>query len=161
MHPANKQILDMCCGSRMFWYDRTDPRVMFCDVRCEEHDIGDGRIVSVRPDVIADFRQLPFPDETFWQVVFDPPHLTRAGKNGWMFKKYGVLNKARWREDLKAGFAEAFRVLKTNGTLVFKWNSTHIQMRQITAILDEIPTVYQRIGKNDNTHWMVFFKGER
>lgn len=39
-----KTILDMCCGSRMFWFDRTDPRVMFCDIRKENH------ITGIRPD---------------------------------------------------------------------------------------------------------------
>lgn len=29
-----KSILDMCCGSRMFWFDRTDPRVVFGDNAC-------------------------------------------------------------------------------------------------------------------------------
>lgn len=25
-------------------------------------------------------------DETFWHVVFDPPHLIRGGKNSWLVK---------------------------------------------------------------------------
>lgn len=26
-----KQILDACCGSRMFWFDKKNPHVEFCD----------------------------------------------------------------------------------------------------------------------------------
>ncbi|EBW8880518.1 SAM-dependent methyltransferase, partial [Salmonella enterica subsp. enterica serovar Enteritidis] len=26
-----KTILDMCCGSRMFWFDKQNPDVLFCD----------------------------------------------------------------------------------------------------------------------------------
>jgi SAM-dependent methyltransferase len=43
-----------------------------------------------------------------------------------MGKKYGRLNKETWRDDLRAGFAEAFRVLRPHGVLIFKWNETQI-----------------------------------
>ena len=29
----NKRILDPCCGSKMFWFDRENPDVLFCDNR--------------------------------------------------------------------------------------------------------------------------------
>lgn len=29
----NKKIIDVCCGSRMFWFDRQNPNVEFCDNR--------------------------------------------------------------------------------------------------------------------------------
>ncbi len=69
----SKPILDMCCGSRMFWLDKQDDRTVFSDVRSEEHTLCDGRHLVISPDVIADFRQLPFADNSFSQVVFDPP----------------------------------------------------------------------------------------
>ena len=103
---TNKPILDMCCGSRMFMHDKQDPRVLFMDIRSEEHILCDGRILKITPDIIADFKNLPFPDETFYQVLFDPPHLVRVGKNSWMFKKYGALDKHSWRSDLATGFRE-------------------------------------------------------
>lgn len=28
-----KKILDACCGSRMFWFDRENPDVIFADNR--------------------------------------------------------------------------------------------------------------------------------
>jgi len=31
---------------------------------------------------------MPFADESFYMVVFDPPHLVRAGENQWLAKKY-------------------------------------------------------------------------
>lgn len=87
-----------------------------------------------------------------------PPHLRRAGPNGWMRKKYGQLDKENWREDLRAGFAEAFRVLAPGGTLIFKWNATQIPVRQIIELTDQQPTIWQRTGKADKTHWIVFLK---
>ncbi|HCU0879926.1 TPA: class I SAM-dependent methyltransferase [Morganella morganii] len=154
-----KPILDMCCGSRMFMHDKQDPRVLFSDIRNEEHTLCDGRLLEITPDIIADFKNLPFPDETFYQVLFDPPHLVRVGKNSWMFKKYGSLDKYSWRSDLAAGFKEAFRVLRPHGSLIFKWNETQIWASQILELTEYKPTIVQRVGKNDKTHWMVFYKG--
>lgn len=46
-------ILDMCCGSRMFWLDKAEPRAVFCDI-CDE------RRLVISTDVIADFPAPPF-----------------------------------------------------------------------------------------------------
>lgn len=80
---------------------------------------GDGKAVrycSVKPDTVADFTDLPFEDETFYLVVFDPPHLVHVGKNSWLAKKYGRLT-GDWREMLRKGFSECLRVLKSNGNI--------------------------------------------
>ncbi|WLS77399.1 class I SAM-dependent methyltransferase [Erwinia pyri] len=150
-------ILDMCCGSRMFWLDKQDSRAIYSDIRKEEHILCDGRLLNISPGVIADFRSLPFPDNTFSQVVFDPPHLERAGENGWMRKKYGSL-KEGWRDDIGAGFSEAFRVLRPQGTLIFKWNETQVPVSQVIALTEQKPTIWQRTGKGDKTHWILFLK---
>ncbi|GAB1358556.1 hypothetical protein MASR1M31_03340 [Porphyromonadaceae bacterium] len=68
-----KKILDACCGSKMFWFDKQNPLVVFSDIRKETMTLCDGRTLEVNPDVVADFRDLPFPDESFKLVVFDPP----------------------------------------------------------------------------------------
>ncbi|EJA6949920.1 class I SAM-dependent methyltransferase [Salmonella enterica] len=151
-------ILDMCCGSRMFWLDKNDIRALFSDIRAEEHTLCDGRRLVIRPDLIADFRALPFADASFPVVVFDPPHLERVGDNAWMGKKYGWLNKDTWRSDLQAGFKEAFRVLRPQGVLIFKWNETQIPVSQILALTDVKPIIGQRTGKSDKTHWIIFVK---
>lgn len=75
-----------------------------------------------------------------------------------MFKKYGRLNKESWKEDLAKGFSEAFRVLRPNGTLAFKWNETQIPTKQVLALTNYKPTIVQRVGKNDKTHWVLFIK---
>ncbi|OON33551.1 SAM-dependent methyltransferase [Izhakiella australiensis] len=149
----------MCCGSRMFWLNKSDPRAVFTDIRRESHTLCDGRSLHIAPDVIADFRALPFADNSFAQVVFDPPHLERAGENGWMRKKYGALNRETWQDDIRQGFTEAFRLLRTQGTLIFKWNETQIPASKIIALTDQQPSVWQRTGKSDKTHWILFLKG--
>lgn len=90
---AEQTILDVCCGSRMFWFNKQDTRALFTDIRAEEHELCDGRRLVISPDLIADFRALPFADASFPVVVFDPPHLERVGQSAWMGKKYGRLNK--------------------------------------------------------------------
>jgi hypothetical protein len=72
--------------------------------------------------------------------------------------QYGVLVKDTWREDIGAGFREAFRVLRPHGTLVFKWNETQIPVAQIIALTNQKPTIWQRTGKGDKTHWILFLK---
>ncbi len=155
---SEQTVLDMSCGSRMFWFDKKDPRALFTDIRAEQCELCDGRHLVISPDQIADFRSLPFADGSFGVVVFDPPHLERVGENAWMGKKYGKLNKDTWRDDLRDGFAEAFRVLWPRGVYIFIWNETQIPVSQILALTYVKSIIGQRTGKNDKTHWIIFVK---
>ena len=158
-------ILDACCGSRMFWFDRKDSRCTFVDKRRETHELtdssskGGSRTLIINPDIQADFTALPFVDESFALVVFDPPHLVRNGTKSWLAKKYGKL-EGDWREELRAGFVECFRVLKPEGTLIFKWNENDVPVSQILALTPERPLFGNRCGKTAKSHWIVFTKPE-
>lgn len=80
-------VLDPCCGSRMFYFNDHHPSVLFCDNREDVTEtLCDGRMLTIRPDVVSDVTALPFEDEAFPLVVFDPPHLF-AGSNGWQAKE--------------------------------------------------------------------------
>lgn len=157
-------VLDPCCGARMMWFDPQDQRCLFGDQREESIVVTDRshredgtRTVHIHPDVQFDFRALPFADNTFYLVVFDPPHLVRAGPRSWMAAKYGKLG-ADWRNDMRKGFAGCFRVLKPHGVLQFKWNETQVPLREILACTDERPLYGQRMGRHNRTHWMTFMK---
>lgn len=132
------RILDACCGSRMFWFNRNNPGAIFMDNRQVDTMLCDGRSLIIEPDVVGDFRNMPFADETFQLVVFDPPHLIRAGQKSWLALKYGVLGND-WREDLRRGFAECFRVLKEGGVLVFKWNEEQIKLKEVLPLVGQAP----------------------
>ena len=151
------QVLDPCCGSRMMWFDKDDPRATFGDIRTETRDLCDGRVLTVDPDVVMDFRDMPFPDDTFHLVVFDPPHLERLGKDSWTAAKYGQLLPG-WRDDLRLGFAECFRVLKPGGTLIFKWNEDQIPVSEVLALTPEKPLFGHKSGRLSKTHWIAFIK---
>jgi SAM-dependent methyltransferase len=154
----SRKILDACCGSRMFWFDKENPDVLFMDNRkLDDVVLCDGRTINIDPDVVGDFRNMPFEDNTFDMVVFDPPHLLRAGDSSWLARKYGKLDKNTWRDDLAKGFLECFRVLKDGGFLIFKWSEIQIKVSEIVKLLPVPPLFGQRGGK---THWMVFVKKE-
>lgn len=161
-------ILDPCCGSRMMWFDRANPNVAFGDQRRETLSLTDRshgqeegtRTLCIEPDALMDFRNLPYADESFYLVAFDPPHLVRAGPRSWLAAKYGKLGK-EWSEDLRKGFAECFRVLKSNGVLVFKWNETQIKVREVLECSSVAPLFGNTAGKKNGTHWIAFMKPAR
>lgn len=159
-----KRVLDPCCGSRMFWFDHENPDVCFCDIREVDNELiyknkdGGKRYLTVKPDILCDVTALPFENESFWHVVFDPPHLTSIGENAWMCKKYGRLSKNGWREFIHDGFEECWRCLKPNGTLIFKWNETDISVKDVLSVVPYKPLYGHKSGKYMRTHWIAFIK---
>lgn len=141
----------------MFWFDKANQGVLFGDIRDEKHVLCDGRVLKVEPDVLMDFRSLPFADDSFRMVVFDPPHLVRAGRDSWLRAKYGILTDD-WQSDLRSGFSECFRVLEPGGFLIFKWNETQIVVSKILALTDQAPLFGHPSGKKGGTHWITFMK---
>lgn len=148
----------------MMWFDRHDARALFVDKRWEVHtvDVGTpgtiGRSpIVVEPDEIVDFTAMPFSDESFHMVVFDPPHVERQEMRGAVTRRYGVLN-GDWREMLRKGFAECFRVLKPNGTLVFKWGEAQFPISEILKLTPHKPLFGHHTRKH--TCWCVFMKSK-
>ncbi len=150
-----KRILDACCGSKMFWFNKDQEEVLYMDNRELQAELCDGRTLNVNPDVIADFRDMPFEDESFHLVVFDPPHLLRGGEDSWLIQKYGLLDDL-WSFDIHQGFQECMRVLKQNGTLIFKWNEEQVSLKEVLDAIGHRPLFGNRRSK---THWLVFMKG--
>lgn len=162
---TEKRVLDPCCGSRMMYFDRKHPDIVFGDQRDEVLTLTDRshgnqtgtRTLRIEPDVRLDFRALPYADGSFKLVSFDPPHLVSVGPNSWLAAKYGKLGPD-WRDDLRRGFAECFRVLSPDGVLVFKWNETQIKVREVLALAAVTPLFGHPSGRKGLTHWLVFMK---
>lgn len=155
-------VLDMTCGPRMMWFNKHDPRAIYVDNRCGRYEMprpkrGTVEYTETVPDLVADFTDLPFPDEAFHLVVFDPPHFVRSGNPGYLAKKYGWL-PGSWRDLIRQGFAEGFRVLKPGGTLIFKWTDTETPVSEILKLTPVPPLFGHRSGKQARTHWIVFYK---
>lgn len=150
----------------MFWFDRNNPDVEFCDNRTVDNEkiweSKDGKIerfLTVSPDTVCDVRNLPFADNTFWHIVFDPPHLLKISDDAWLRKKYGKLQED-WPTFMHDAFVELFRVLKPNGTLIFKWSEIDITVNELLKAIPYKPLYGHRSGKHMTTHWMAFIKDE-
>jgi len=155
-------VLDACCGGRMMWFDKQDPRALFMDIREGVYPVKayarpNKAPVVVAPDVVASFEDMPFPDNSFDLVVFDPPHLSKLGDTSTLAKTFGKL-LPDWRDSLARGFAECFRVLRPSGTLIFKWCEFEIPIGEMLALTPEKPLFGHRSGKRAETHWVAFLK---
>ena len=88
------KVLDACCGPKGFWFDKNDSRVLYMDKRRElikmEYPSGN-YTEDINPDLMLDFTCMPFRDNTFKLVVFDPPHITQKSQSGRIVKRYGNL----------------------------------------------------------------------
>lgn len=158
---TDKLVLDACCGGRMFWYDKNNPDALFMDNREVEKGAFNNNWNPnwcIKPDTVADFRQMPFPDNHFKMVVFDPPHLTSGSMKSVINKKYGLLNKETWKQDVVDGFNECWRVLEQFGILIFKWNEANIKGKDLVRLLPQQPLFGDFTGKTGNTIWLTFIK---
>lgn len=159
-----KKILDVTCGSRSIWFNKHHPNAVYCDKRREfDHGTFGAResadSINVDPDIVCDFTALPFADNSFSLVVFDPPHLVNASENAWLTKKYGNLDD-NWPQMLHDGFAECMRVLKPDGVLVFKWSECNIPAERVWKAIGQKPLFGHHSGKKSNTFWGCFMKLE-
>ncbi|MBR0090599.1 MAG: class I SAM-dependent methyltransferase [Lachnospiraceae bacterium] len=161
---SEKYILDATCGSRGIWFEKNHPNALYMDCRKEYQTSiwksGDGkseRVLNVEPDVIASFTSMPFENESFYLVVFDPPHLIHVGDNAWLKKKYGRLPE-EWPQMIHDGFNECMRVLKPYGTLIFKWSEVQVSTRDVINAIGKEPLFGHRSGKAMNTHWLCYMK---
>ena len=97
-------VLDACCAGRMMWFNKDHPAALYMDKRAEvvkweadetipgkDAKKHRARELVIAPDVVADFTAMPFPEESFSLVVFDPPHFNSLGENSRLAKTYGRL----------------------------------------------------------------------
>lgn len=157
-----KKILDVTCSDRTIWFQKNEPHTIYCDKRREEWEGCFGknqkrRHLVIDPDVQCDFTNLPFDDQSFALVVFDPPHVLNLTDKSWMRKAYGSLDN-NWKQLIHDGFAECMRVLKPDGVLIFKWSDISISTRDVIKAIGQEPLFGHRSGKKMNTHWMCFMK---
>ncbi len=160
-----KKILDMTCGSKTIWFNKENPATIYCDKRKENltgiwksGNSKSERTCYVNPDIVCDFTHLPFEDNTFSLVIFDPPHLLNAGQTSWLVKKYGRLDE-NWPKMLHDGFQEGMRVLKPDGVLVFKWSERDIPAHEVWEAIGKRPLFGHRSGKQSKTFWGCYMKG--
>ena len=158
------KILDVTAGNRMMWRhlpNRDSPYIMFTD---KENGL------TYKPDIICNWRSLPFSDNRFLAVIFDPPHAwgfgdksihsnpnpdRSSGDGSW----WGNPNTKRELVlDMIYGQREFARVAPI---LCFKWNDNAMSLERALSCLTEWEEVYRkeynRGGKlsNSKTWWMT------
>ena len=160
-----KKIIDVCCGGKMWFYNKSKSNVLFVDCREEEKGFIDEigcKNYEVKPDILADFTNLPFENESFFKVVCDPPHKIKID-SGLIHKKYGNLGE-NWKEKMALMFDECWRILKINGTLIIKWSDVDIPPREILRCFKNWEeridvSTHTKKGVN-NTYFFSFFKDQ-
>jgi len=161
------KILDATAGSRGIWVQKNHPYVTFMDKRkgkfVSYQSPKDKRTYEVNPDVVASWDNMPFKDETFDMVVFDPPHIIKKQKTPSRLEiQYSYLDKDIWRKTLKDAFINLFRVLKQDGIFILKWCESNKPIEDIIA-LSPYPPLFANKTINHNpktkdSYMVVFLK---
>lgn len=145
---TEKLILDATAGYRMMHVTKKNPYVLYIDQRKE-----------CNPDEIQDFKNLPYSDQSFKLIIFNPPHRSDQQAT-WIIRDYGALIPETWQSDLRKGFTELWRVLQDFGVLVFKWNDHQYPLEQLTPLFPAKPIIKQTTtnGTSSDTFWVLFMK---
>ena len=165
------KILDATCGTKSMWFQKNHPLVTYMDKRSGNFlywnkTKAEKTVVKINPDVVSEWKDMPFDNNHFDMVLFDPPHIIQKGDSKNPIKMevyYSYLPKDSWREILKDGIDELFRVLKPEGVFVFKWAETKVSIDEILKLFPYPPIFGNRTkdlnkAKNDTVHWLLFLK---
>jgi len=148
-------ILDATCGRRGIWFDKENNEAVYLDIR---------RVV--KPDILADDKNLPFIDKIFDVIVFDPPHVS-LGPKSIMASLYGRFSLQQIRELISLGAREFHRVLKDDGVLLFKWNTHDMSLEKVLHLMGAyfVPLFGQRVSyrtkHSSQTFWVCLRKRDR
>jgi len=145
------RILDLSAGKRSIWFDRLYKDTVFVDIRPEVH-----------PTVVADTTELPFANEFFDFIVFDPPHVTH-GPGSTMAQYYGAFPAEVIRDIVKLSAKEAFRVAKDDSFMAFKWNDHDVKLQRILQLMEGWEPLFgQKVAGRDKhrsgSYWVLLRK---
>ena len=146
------RILDATSSRRIMWENKHDLDTVYMDIRPE-----------VVPDVIGDVRSVPFDDNIFDLVVFDPPHKS-LGVNSTMADRYGIFTDGEIRAAIAGGFAEIGRILRENGLCLFKWSDGDFPLGKMANMRPPALTVLvtQRVSYRNKSgnqcFWVTLIK---
>lgn len=110
---------------------------------------------------MCDSRHLPFPDQTFDLLSFDPPHMC-VGPASHMAEAYGHWTTAEILDLVERTAPEAHRVAKPEALLTLKWNDHDIKLPRILALLSQYweplygQTTALREKHKSATTWTIF-----
>ena len=120
-------ILDVTVGARKLyhgWDKNLGDELIGIDIRKGDFSIEDEHHwakaeVIIHPTVLADMRWLPFRENIFDCIIFDPPHM-ECGLTSWLGKYYGRWTQSESIQITRKANEEFKRVLRPRGLLVLK-----------------------------------------
>jgi len=160
-------ILDATCGARSMWFQKNDKETVYLDKRkgVFEYETSPNsklpqRIFRARifPTIKGDNRMLPFKNEVFDMILFDPPHQI-GHKTGIYYTLYDELNPLSWTTDMIKTSKELFRVLKKGGFLILKWAELQKDLKTVLSFFPIQPLFGTNTSYKNRTWWIVFRKG--
>jgi len=162
------KILDATCGFKGIWYQKNHPFVTFMDIRKGYTGNTDGtklrnkRYFRLNPDIISEWKDAPFEDNSFDMVIFDPPHLIidRNSNKSCLALRYGCLYKDDWQKVLREGIKKLFDVLKPNGIFILKWCENSAKVEEIIKLCPYPPLFGSNTKSKGHTQnfWILFLK---
>jgi len=123
-------MLDATAGNRMMWKNKNPPLTIFIDKEAR---------LKIPPDIIAAWERLPFRNNVFDCIIFDPPHYPKFGpksrhgnpqSHSW-FGMFGT--KTKLVRAMAKALQEFIRVGKDSCRLCFKWCDTRIEYLEKTT----------------------------
>lgn len=170
-------ILDACCGPK-YWYrglheQFSDEELVFMDTREGQFSTHGRReteeFITIEPTKVGSITAIPWPDNTFSLILFDPPH-DKWGPKSFMRAQYGSWTHEDFIINTYHANKEFHRVLKPGGLVYakilehknrprepYKWNRPAKLVEQFTNFKLLLDTAYQsQAGKTRTTHLMLF-----
>jgi hypothetical protein len=134
------------------WFNKEYEDAVYIDLRSE-----------VKPDIVCSTEKLPFKDNVFNLIVFDPPHTNMSGN---LAKDYGKFTTREIRFLVIWGSRECFRVLKKGCFMIFKWNTHDIMLQKaLSMIHSEFKILFghktaYKTKHSSQTYWFTCVKNE-
>jgi len=138
------------------WFDKNSDDVVYVDIR-----------EVVKPQVLADTRNLPFRKDSFDLVLFDPPFTDTKQKGEsndyWVRLWYGSFSKKEIINLIYRTSRQIAPVLKANGHLIFKWGDNMINLTTIVSLMEPFKALFghktasRSINKN-SVYWLYMVK---
>jgi len=154
-----KPCLDATAGYRMMWPTKQMEGWVYLDKRPE-----------VKPDLVAMWSNLPFRDNVFEVIMFDPPHLIDRGGMGKIIQKMRekYTTWSRRKDVAPTIFKAAKEFSRVGNILILKWYDDKVSLWQLYSVFrglwDEISRVVRPsrsgLGKKD-TFFITFKRHDR
>lgn len=150
--------LDSTAGNRSMWKKRNPSDLIFMDKE---------KKLFVKPDVLCVWQHLPFRDNVFNVVYFDPPHdkfsetSVHNNPSGWHNPRYEGNRKiggtfwGSMPENYVGVYSKAvLEFYRVSNRLCFKWNNSRIDFKDILRIFNRSGwvMVYEKTHKSRKRH---------